>query len=187
MKLFLVLLKRLYLIRWINSALCFLSILTSIFLTALAAYYEELSSLFLVPINFLWWLLIIPVLYLTTEIALLSIYRLAKKLDRTNNLPYDQINKNGIIIFESEVKLSPEYDMTIIGNPACFFDTRINYLDTKTLIKSRAPGITIGLLVCFSIVMNIFLKDIATISNFALILLVLILVIEKVHIEDFPN
>lgn len=187
MKLFLILMRRLYLVRLINSFLCFLSVTTSIFLTALAIYYEQIASFLLVPLNFLWWLLIIPALYLSTEIGLLKTYRLAIKLDKDNLLPYTQVNQKKIIIFEHEPGLLPRYQVTMIGNPMSFFDPRINFLEAKTLIKSRSLGIVIGLLTFILILTNIFLENIATASNFAFIILMIILLMEKVCIEDLKD
>lgn len=187
MKLFLAFTKRLYLIRWINSALCFLSVLAGIFITAYAVYYEQLSALFLLPFSYLWWLLIIPGLYLATEISLLKIYCLATELEKGNRIPYAEINKRKLIIFEHEAGLPERYNLTMIGNPNCFFDPQINFLEAKTLIKSRALGIILGLLALALILLNIFLKNGALIGNFAIIIAMMILVIKKVFIEDLPH
>lgn len=185
MKQSLFLMKRLYLIRWINSALCFLCVLTGIFLTALAAYYEQISSFLLVPISVLWWLLIIPIFYLATEIGLLKIYRLARKLEKDNSFPYAQINRGGeLIIFKHADGVPLKYQLTIIGNPMSFLDPRINFLEAGILIKSRFLGISIGLLTLILILLNIFLENIALGSNFLLIFIMVGLIIRKVYLED---
>jgi hypothetical protein len=140
-KLLLSVIRKIYLIRRLDSLLCAISYIISAIVTC-SAFSKN-------PLSYNYWLLVFPSLYLITEIILLFIYKKIKLLKKTNRIDYFLINRKSPIVIKE-----PNHLGISIGNLAGFWSFSYIFIDVESLINSRITGIVIALLMAISILIS---------------------------------
>lgn len=131
------LIKRLYLIRRIDSLLCSISFV----IAAIMACQEICPGL-----NQKKWLVIFPVLYLFSEALLLFLYQKIKSMIKKNEIDYFKINRNRPIIPKSGME-----GKIIVGNLTTFFSFLPNFTELRKLVVYKLIGLLISVLIIASI------------------------------------
>jgi Na+/H+-translocating membrane pyrophosphatase len=123
------LMKSLYPIRKTDSLLCVATLTVS-------AYMASSNELHTLTIST--WLIIIPILYLVSELILIFIYKKSQELDKKSKLNYSLINQN------KKIALKINYSQLLIGN-IHILDNSPKLIPVKSLITAKILGIMISL------------------------------------------
>lgn len=150
--LYLTLIKRIYLIRRLDSIFCLISLVISAILVF------KLSDNLAINTSSLTFF---PLTYLFLELLLLFSYKRIKKLRKSNQLDYFRINRKRLIVLNLNDKSKLK-----IGNLRYFLSLYPVYFDVKLLITSKLMGLIIAIMLLVSILVN-------TNSGYSLILLIL--------------
>ena len=124
------LMKSLYPIRKIDSLLCIATLIVSAYMAS-----GELHTL-IISI----WLIMIPILYLISELILLFIYKKSQKLDKRFKLDYSLVNQ------DKRITLKTNYSQLLIGN-VHILDSSPKLIPVKSLITAKVLGVIISLAV----------------------------------------
>ncbi len=185
-KLFILTMRKLFLIRRLDSLLCALTLILSAFIMLFTAYYEELSVFLMLSVESLYYLTAVPALYLLAEVFLLILYSQVMKKEQREKLDRFRINRYRKIILDNQYHSQPDSSSTLIGNPSSFLSFKKCFLDVETLIKSRLAGIVMALLnIILIIAATLSFSENIWIGAATLTLFVsMLLLIYKLDIED---